>query len=139
MRSGAQPDRQSLPFGLIQGTDPHDKLVADGPVKRLEGEIQHFNYWNFAEQVDRINNFSDVVLAGQLKKGKRFSLFMAVIHPPFKFLECYFKKRGFLDGWPGFVIAGASAFYILTKYVKLWEATRQKVRRPPLASEKDDR
>ena len=63
---------------------------------------------------------------------------MALIHPPFKFLECYVKKRGFLDGWPGFVIAAASSFYVFVKDVKLWEATRQKHRRPPLASQKDE-
>ena len=32
-----------------------------------------------------------------------------------------FPKLGILDGFPGFVIAIGSAFYIFARYVKLWE------------------
>jgi hypothetical protein len=42
-----------------------------------------------------------------------------------KFLECYVWKLGFLDGWAGFVIAKASAFYVFAKQVKLRERTRR--------------
>ena len=41
--------------------------------------------------------------------------------PAVKFLKCYLWKRGFLDGWPGFIIAFTSAFYVLSKYAKLYE------------------
>ena len=33
---------------------------------------------------------------------------------------------GFLDGFPGFVIAMGSAFYIFARYVKLWETGKPK-------------
>ena len=106
------------------GVDPHDKLVAEGGTRELAGELVHFTYRDFAHQLRIIDKFSDVAVAEWIKAGRRFSLFKALLHPPVKFFECYVWKLGFLDGWPGFVIAAASAFYVRTKYVKLWERTK---------------
>ncbi len=103
------------------GVDPHDKLIPDGPVKRLEADIHHFTYRDFAHQIRIINHFSDVVVNEYVKQGKSPSILQAVFHPPWKFFECYVWKLGFLDGFAGFVIAVGSAFYIFARYVKLWE------------------
>ena len=106
------------------GVDPHDKLFPDGPVKRLDADLHHFTYRDFAHQIRIINHFSDVIVAEYLKQGKRPSKLQAVFHPPWKFFECYVWKLGFLDGFPGFVIAVGSAFYIFARYVKLWEKAK---------------
>jgi glycosyltransferase involved in cell wall biosynthesis len=105
------------------GVDPHDKLVADGPTARLDADLVHLTYAGFADQIRTIQSFSDVVSGEWEREGRRFSYARALTHPPVKFLECFVWKRGFLDGWPGFVIAAASAFYVFTKHVKLWERT----------------
>ncbi len=106
------------------GVDPHDKLIPDGRVRRLDAEIVHYTYRDFAHQLRIVNHFSDVVVEEMLKRGRRPSVLMAILHPPVKFLECYVWKLGFLDGMPGFVIAAASAFYVFAKHVKLWERER---------------
>jgi glycosyltransferase involved in cell wall biosynthesis len=103
------------------GVDPHDKLLPEGPVRRLEADLLHFTYRDFAHQIRIINHFSDVIVEEYLKQGRKPSMLQAVFHPPVKFLECYLWKLGFLDGFPGFVIAIGSAFYIFARYVKLWE------------------
>jgi hypothetical protein len=81
----------------------------------------HHTYRDFAEHLRTVDRFASVVAEEWLKEGRRFSLLDAVLHPPAKFLECYVWKRGFLDGWPGFVIAATSAFYVFAKQVKLRE------------------
>jgi glycosyltransferase involved in cell wall biosynthesis len=103
------------------GVDPHDKLLPDGPVKRLEADLLHFTYRDFAHHIRIINHFSDVVSNEYVKAGRKPSIFQAVFHPPWKFFECYVWKLGFLDGFPGFVVAAGSAFFIFARYVKLWE------------------
>ncbi len=103
------------------GSDPHDKLLPDGPVRRLDAEIHHFTYRDFAHQIRIINHFSDVVSGELDRQGKGWPVLRALVRPPWKFFECYFWKLGFLDGFPGFVIAAGSAFYIFARYVKLWE------------------
>lgn len=107
-----------------EGTDPHDKLTADGATGRLDADLIHFTYRSFSDQIRTIDRFSDVAATEWSKDGRRFSLIRALFHPPVKFLECYLWKRGFLDGWPGLVIAVASSFYVFAKYVKLWEMRR---------------
>ncbi|MBI2900369.1 MAG: glycosyltransferase family 2 protein [Planctomycetes bacterium] len=110
--------------GRWAGTDPHDKLVAEGPVRRLPADLHHFTYRDFGHQIRILNHFSDVVVEGWARESRPFRLLMAALHPPVKFLECYVWKLGILDGFAGFAIAAASAFYVFAKYVKLWERTR---------------
>jgi glycosyltransferase involved in cell wall biosynthesis len=106
------------------GIDPHDKLLPDGPVRRLDAELVHHSYGDFADHLRTVQRFSDLVAGGWARGGRPFSLARALLHPPAKFLECYAWKQGFRDGWPGFVIAATSAFYVFAKHVKLWENTR---------------
>jgi glycosyltransferase involved in cell wall biosynthesis len=106
------------------GSDPHDRLEADGPVERLAADLVHYTYRDFAQHLRTVERFADVVAEGWRKDGRRFSLADAVLHPPAKFLECYVWKQGFRDGWPGFVIAVTSAFYVFAKQVKLREKLR---------------
>lgn len=103
------------------GIDPHDKLLPDGPVRKLDGEIHHFTYRDFAHHIRIINHFSDVTSAELQKQGSRWPVFQAIVHPPWKFFECFVWNLGFLDGFPGFVIAVGSSFYVFARYVKLWE------------------
>jgi glycosyltransferase involved in cell wall biosynthesis len=108
------------------GVDPHDKLEVEGRVEKLEADLLHYTYRDFSHQIRIIDRFSDVVRDGWLRAGRRPSLVLTVVHPLFKFLECYVWKLGFLDGFPGLAIAAASAFYVFAKRVKLWEAVRVK-------------
>jgi len=117
--------------GRWGGTDPHDRLAADGPVRRIEADLEHYTYHDFAEQLESVQQFSEVVSTEWMREGRRFSLALAIVHPPVKFFECWLWKLGFLDGWPGFVIAATSAFYVLAKHVKLWERSRGARNLPP--------
>jgi hypothetical protein len=71
-----------------------------------------------------VQAYSDVAAKALFAEGRRAGFRNLVLRPPFKFVKCYILKRGFLDGWPGFIIAATSAFYVLAKYVKLYELRR---------------
>jgi hypothetical protein len=103
--------------------DPHDELLAAGPIGRLEADLEHYSYRNFADQIRTVQRFSDVVVEQWIRQRRRFSPLRAILHPPVKFFECWIWKQGFRDGWPGFVIAATSSFYVFVKHVKLWERT----------------
>lgn len=113
------------------GSDPHDKLETEGPTRDLDADLVHYTYRDFAHQLKIIDRFSDVVVEGWIKEGRKPSLFKMIFHPPVKFFECYVWKLGFLDGWPGFAIAKASAFYVFTKQIKLREQTRSALSSKP--------
>jgi len=112
--------------GRWGGRDPHDKIIADGPTKPLKGKILHYVYDNLSHQLETVNSFSTISPEQWNKEGKKFNLFLIFLRPPIRFLETYVWKKGFLDGFPGFVIAMASAFYVFLKYAKLWELQQNK-------------
>ena len=122
------PDRVTRLFRRsrmrYEGTEPHDRVILEGKRGHLRGMLLHYNYRDFAHQIQTVQAYSDVAAKALFVEGRRAGFRNLVLRPPFKFLKCYFLKRGFLDGWPGFIIAATSAFYVLAKYVKLYEMQR---------------
>jgi glycosyltransferase involved in cell wall biosynthesis len=115
------------------GRDPHGRVEVDGTTADLAGELEHYSYRDLADQIDRIQFFSDQAAAALLEAGVPFRLARLVLRPPARFLRSYLLRQGFRDGMPGFVIAVASAFYVFLKYAKHWERARAAVQasRPP--------
>jgi len=113
------------------GRDPHGRVEVEGRVADLPGELEHYSYADLADQIRRIQFFSDQAAASLVAEGIPFRLPRLLLHPPMRFLRSYLIRRGFLDGMPGLIIAGASAFYVFLKYAKHWERTRRPPDRTP--------
>ncbi len=107
-----------------KGEDPHAMVVPRGKTKKIQGDILHYVYKDISAQINTIQNYSDTSLMNFLKKGKKFRLVNIIFHPLIKFFETYIYKKGFLDGFAGFVISVNSSFYVLCKWAKLWESTK---------------
>jgi glycosyltransferase involved in cell wall biosynthesis len=122
------PDRVTRLFRRsrmrYEGTEPHDRVILEGRRGHLRSTLLHYNYRDFAHQIQTVQAYSDVAAKALFVEGRRAGFRNLVLRPPFKFVKCYILKRGFLDGWPGFIIAATSAFYVLAKYVKLYEMQR---------------
>jgi glycosyltransferase involved in cell wall biosynthesis len=111
------------------GVNPHGRVRVEGRVLRVAGELEHYSYDDFADQLERIQSFSTIQADELERRGRRVHARDLVLSPPWRFFRAYVLKRGFLDGWPGFVVAAATAFHVFAKYAKLWE--RQRVRPSP--------
>jgi glycosyltransferase involved in cell wall biosynthesis len=103
------------------GTDPHEKILVDGKVRRLAHPLHHFSYRNVADHWKRIDRFTAIAARELKEEGRSWSWLENFSHPPIRFLRSYFWKRGFLEGFPGFFIAATSAVYGFLKYAKLRE------------------
>lgn len=112
------------------GENPHDYLVVEGKGKKIKGDILHYSFADLAQQVDTINKFSSIVSWTRWKKNKNFSLARTIIKPFGKFVEIYFFKLGFLDGFPGFTIAISSAYSTFLKEAKVYEMGKKLIERP---------
>jgi glycosyltransferase involved in cell wall biosynthesis len=106
------------------GRDPHGRVEVEGRVADLEGELLHYSYRDLADQIARIQFFSDQAAAALVRDGVPFRLRHLVLRPPARFLRIYLLRSGYRDGLPGFIIACASAFYVFLKYAKQWERSR---------------
>ncbi len=104
----------------------HEKIECRGPVATLRGDLHHYSFPTLASHVAKINPFADLFVQQQQARGKKFSVVAAVFRPGWRFFRAYVLKLGFLDGFPGFYIAWATAFGAFVRYSRLYEAESRK-------------
>lgn len=118
------PDRQNRLWRRGRahwgGTDPHAKLIVDGEVRKLKGNLLHYSNDSINRQIEKIIPFSDEFMRHNLTRNGG-GIFDLAIRPAWRFLRAYFFRLGFLDGWPGYYIAWLNAFSTVTRYVKIKE------------------
>jgi glycosyltransferase involved in cell wall biosynthesis len=119
------PDRQTRIWrrsrGKWGGVDPHAKLVVDGPIFDLSGDLQHFSTDSINSRLQKIIPFSDEFVAQKRTSNSTPGFFDLALRPWWRFFRAYFVKLGFLDGWQGFYIASHTSFSTLVRYAKLRE------------------
>lgn len=126
--SGWYPDRKLRLYdrrsGRWRGDYVHEALEVDGPVKRLNGEIQHFTVRDASEHHIRLDRYTTLAAKQALVNGKQASIASVVLSPIAAFVRSYFLRLGFLDGLQGLIIARFAAHYAFLKNLKLREMNR---------------
>ena len=117
--------------GRWQGGPVHERLVVDGEVRALAGDLLHFTYRGIADHLRTIDRFTTESARGMAERGAPGAVLGMLVTPPLKFLKMYVLKAGFLDGAAGFVVAVLGSYYVFLKYAKLWERRRVLEWRPP--------
>ena len=110
--------------GKCAGVEPHDRVIVDGKIKKLRGDLLHHTYDSIEEHIAAINKYSTLTAQGWFKAGRRFSLLHLLFRPPLRFLRCYLLKLAFLDGIHGLIISYTVAYGVFIKYAKLWSYHR---------------
>jgi glycosyltransferase involved in cell wall biosynthesis len=123
LRHGAAwPDRRvrlvKRGCGRWGGTDPHDVLLPEGAVHRLEAPLHHDAYANLAEHRGKVERYA-AVAAAALHAQRRTALPFLLTSPALGFLRDYLLRLGFLDGVPGLHFARLAAVYRWKKYARL--------------------
>lgn len=112
--------------GEWKGDELHEYWASPGPVGELSGHLLHYSFDDLADQVDRNNRYSTLGAVKLHRQGKHFSFFKLTVKTLSKFIETYFLKMGFLDGYPGLIISVSAAYSVFLKWAKLWELTLEK-------------
>jgi glycosyltransferase involved in cell wall biosynthesis len=117
-------DRRIAHWG---GMNPHDKIVLDENTNicHLEGDLFHYSFSNISEYIKRNDEISTIAATSLYRSGHR-SGFRILVNPLWRFIKSYFIKRGFLDGYPGFIIAKNTASQAFMKYKKLNKFNRER-------------
>ena len=99
----------------------HPGIVIDGPVEVLDGVMLHFPYPSLEDYFTKFNRYTSAAARDRIRSGRRVRWIDRFLAPPFRFLKGYLLQRGFLDGYPGFVLACLSSMYVYVRYVKMWQ------------------
>jgi glycosyltransferase involved in cell wall biosynthesis len=113
--------RGSLRYTLEPVHEGFEVLTAK-PVGTLQNAIWQFPFRNLEEVLNKANRYSS--LGAPKLAGKRVSMGSAIGHGLWAFLKHYIFKRGFLDGWAGFVIAFGNFEGTYYRYAKRYEQTQ---------------
>jgi glycosyltransferase involved in cell wall biosynthesis len=89
------------------------------PIGHIKNAIWQFPFKNMSEVLHKANRYS--TLGAQRIAQRPVSMRTALTHGLWAFVKHYIFKRGFLDGWAGFVIALQSFESTFYRYVKAVE------------------
>jgi len=102
----------------------HEKVLVQGQVARLAGDLLHESEQGLADYLDKQNRYTSVQADILFANGKPFRWSKMVFSPPLRFIKFYVLRRGFLDGLPGLVHIAVGCFNSFVKYAKLRERQR---------------
>lgn len=104
----------------------HEKIISEKMKKvDLQAPAKHYSYHNLFDFLAKMQRYSDL-FAEQNQGKKKSSPLKAIIHSFAAFFKTYVLKRGFLDGYEGFIIANYNASTAFYKYLKLHETNQKK-------------
>jgi len=129
-KGGQYPDPVIRLFRKGKGRLPeksvHEQIEIDGEVGWLKNDLIHIAYPSFFSYLHRSNRYTTHDAQRMFKKeipiSKPEFLQYLFLKPLTTFLNIYFRHKGFLDGFAGFVFATFSALHHITTYIKYREA-----------------
>ena len=98
----------------------HEGVVVDGFLGRLRGVMVHEPYRDISDYLSKLDRYTTLAAQKRFAAGKRFTPLHHLILP-WEFFARTVLKLGVLDGYPGMVWAGLSAYHSWLKYAKLRE------------------
>lgn len=102
----------------------HEKVVADGQVGTLGGDLLHDSAETLAAYLTKQNRYTTLAADMALQAGKRASFGRIAFSPIVRFIKFYIVRQGFRDGLPGLVHIAIGCMNSFLKYAKMLE--RQK-------------
>jgi glycosyltransferase involved in cell wall biosynthesis len=100
----------------------HEQLEVSGSIGLLTGELTHITYQTLDDYYKKFNLFSTLDAKEMLRRKDRIPSFgMMILRPWLEFFYYYIIKRGFLDGYRGFLYQVLSSYYVFIKYAKIRE------------------
>lgn len=102
----------------------HEALRFDGAAGRLGGDLLHYTVRSFAEHEEKVQRYAALAAQQMYAAGDRSWRAAAWFATPWSWLQNYFLRAGFLDGYRGALIAQMAARAVRTKYRLLGEIVR---------------
>lgn len=101
----------------------HEKYIASDQIGQLNGFVNHYPHQTINEFISSVNFYSTLRAKELFKEGKKANIFQLIFYPFGKFIYTYVLKRGFLDGYSGFVYCFMMSFHSFLVRAKLLQYT----------------
>jgi glycosyltransferase involved in cell wall biosynthesis len=103
----------------------HPRAFLDGPQGTLTADIIHRGYPDFEHFLASLNRQTTLEARKWIRTGREMPRVRILRRTVDRFLRVYFRKKGFKDGFVGFMVAFFAALYQIMSYAKYWEMKRR--------------
>lgn len=122
------PDRVTRLFrrdkGQYAGNYLHERLEINGKICKFNSNLLHYSFPDLYVFLAKLGSFTRNF--EKANHHRKFSPLASIFRAWWKFFRCYIIKRGFLDGFPGLLIAIHQGYSTFFKYsILLDQKTRQ--------------
>lgn len=132
-KGGAHPDSIIRLFkngkGRLAEITVHEQVTVDGEVGHLQGYLLHFADPSFSRYLLRADKYTTETAQKLVKinpgRGIGQLIYYMFLKPMFIFFKIYFRHKGYVDGFRGFVWALFSSLHYYFAYVKYWEKSQK--------------
>ena len=111
--------------GRISDHRVHERVIVDGPVERLRGELHHYTTESIGHRVRKNDKYATTAAEELYRQGKRASMLQLLLLMPLSIFRDLVLKGGILDGKNGVIMAVTGAFYSFSKVARLWELQKK--------------
>jgi glycosyltransferase involved in cell wall biosynthesis len=115
--------------GRFDSAQVHEKVMVDGKVGKLSGNVLHYSYPDLDSYFSKFNRYTTMGAHQLASSGIRAGISDLTIRPIIAFIKHYISKRGFLDGAEGFLVSVFSSMAVMVKYAKLRHMNKAQGRR----------
>jgi len=110
---------------ILPAKDVHEQMKVEGVIGWLKSDLDHYATPDFSRYLLRENRYSSLQARFYKEQGLKVNFVNTIkflfCKPTGTFLNLYLRRRGFLDGFTGFVFSLYSGLHHAFSYMKLWE------------------
>lgn len=111
----------------------HPRIIVEGSCGRLKNDVSHYSYKNWEDFLDKTNKqttleavkWYKLSLVNPKKAGYKMNIIHALWRTLDRFIRTFFVKKGYRDGFIGFMIAYFSSLYQMVSYAKYRELIKR--------------
>lgn len=112
----------------ITTSNVHAQIEIKGILGHLKNDLIHYGDMEIERYLSRFNRYTSLESDNLISLNFRLNIIQAlnylIIKPAYWFVMRYFRHRGYVDGFQGFLFALFSSLHYPVIYLKIWEKSK---------------
>ena len=102
----------------FEEVEVHPRAFLDGSCGHLKGDMIHYSYKGYEDFLNKINKQTTLEAKKWVRTGRKMSLGVALWRAIDRFFRRFIGKKGWKDGFIGFMVAFFDTLYQIVSYAK---------------------
>ncbi len=107
----------------VNHEEVHGGFSTRGSHARMRGVVYHYTYETIEEYLGKMNEYTSLQVSNRIKadslaRARWYNFFLS---PASHFFRMFLSRKGYRDGFYGFLLASLDALYSMVLYMKVWE------------------